>query len=104
MESENIKVDTQLLKNYSKEIDASYKNMNQYLAQCKTAVKNLRATWIGKGSDEFQARFDNIFNKCSEVLNTVHTYSLTLDEAAQVYSTNEAKVTNNANKLKINLK
>jgi len=104
MASEQIKVDTQQLKNYAKEIDAGYKNMNAYLSQCKTAVKNLRTTWVGQGSEEFQARFDAIFASCEDVLNTVHTYSITLDEASQVYSNNESKVTNNANKLKIKLK
>ena len=104
MASEQIKVDTQQLKAYSNEIKNSYQKMYSYLSQCKTTVKNLRSTWTGQAASEFYGRFDSIFTKCEEVLKTVNNYSVTLSQSAEVYDTNEKKVTDSANKLKINLK
>ena len=104
MADANIKVDPKQLKNYSNNIKTGYKNMYSYLSESKTAVKNLRSTWTGSGSAEFYSRFDAISVKCEEVLNVVNTYALTLSEAADVYSTNEKKISSSAGKLKINLK
>ena len=104
MAGEQIKVDTKQLKTYSNEIKTSYKNMEAYLAQSQQAVKNLKSTWTGAAANEFYARYEAIRTKCEEVMNVVNTYSLTLSESADVYSTNEQKVTDSANKLKIKLK
>ncbi|MBQ4311616.1 MAG: WXG100 family type VII secretion target [Oscillospiraceae bacterium] len=104
MASEQIKVDTQQLKNYSNEIKNSYQKMYNYLSQSKTAVKNLRSTWSGQGATEFYTRFDSIIAKCEEVLKVVNDYSVTLSQSADVYDSNEKKVTDSANKLKIQLK
>ncbi len=104
MAGEQIKVDTKQLKTYSNEIKTSYKNMVAYLAQSQQAVKNLKSTWTGAAANEFYARYEAIRAKCDEVMNVVNTYSLTLSESADVYTANEQKVTNSANKLKIKLK
>lgn len=104
MASEQIRVDTQQLKNYSNEIKNGYQKMYSYLTQCKTTVKNLRPTWTGQAASEFYSRFDSIIAKCEEVLKVVNDYSVTLSQSADVYNTNEKKVTDNASKLKIQLK
>lgn len=104
MAGEQIKVDTKQLKTYSNEIKTSYKNMVVYLAQSQQAVKNLKSTWTGAAANEFYARYEAIRAKCDEVMNVVNTYSLTLSESADVYTANEQKVTDSANKLKIKLK
>ncbi len=104
MAGEQIKVDTKQLKTYSNEIKTSYKNMEAYLAQSQQAVKNLKSTWTGAAANEFYARYEAIRVKCDEVMTVVNNYSLTLSESADVYSTNEQKVTDSANKLKIKLK
>ena len=104
MADANIKVDPKQLKNYSNNIKTGYKNMYSYLSESKTAVKNLKSTWTGSGSAEFYSRFDAIIGKCEAVLNVVHTYALTLSEAAEVYSAKEKKISSSAGNLKINLK
>jgi len=104
MASEQIKVNTQQLKNYSSEIKNGYKNMYSYLSQSKTIVKSLKTSWTGAGANEFYARFDSIIAKCESTLTIVDTYALTLSETADVYANNEQKVTDKANKLKIKLK
>lgn len=104
MASEQIKVDTKQLKTYANEIKNGHKNMTSYLAQSQQAVKNLKSTWTGQAANEFYARYEAIRAKCEEVLNVVNTYSIALSESADVYSTNEQKVTDSANKLKIKLK
>ena len=104
MAGEQIKVNTQQLKNFSNEIKNGYKNMYQFLSQSKTIVKSLKSTWTGAGANEFYAKFDSIIVKCESTLNVVNTYALTLSETADVYATNEQKVTDQASKLKIKLK
>jgi len=104
MASEQIKVDTKQLKTYANDIKNGHKNMTAYLAQSQQAVKNLKSTWTGAAANEFYARYEAIRVKCEEVLNVVNTYSIALSESADVYSTNEQKVTDSANKLKIKLK
>jgi WXG100 family type VII secretion target len=102
--AEQIKVNTQQLKNYSNEIKNGYKNMYQYLSQSKTIVKGLKSSWTGAGANDFYTRFDSIMTKCESTLNIVNTYALTLSETADVYAQNEQKVSDKANKLKIKLK
>lgn len=104
MAEANIKVDPKQLKNYSNEIKTGYKTMYSYLSESKTAVKNLKSTWSGSGSAEFYSRFDSIIGLCEDLLNQVNSYALILSEAADVYSSNEQKISSSAGKLKINLK
>ena len=104
MATEQIKVDTGKLKNYSNEVKNCYKNIYAYLSQSKVAVKNLKSSWTGTAANEFYARFDTILAKSEQVLDVVNQYSLILSESADVYNTNESKVANNASKLKIQLK
>ncbi|MBR4724235.1 MAG: WXG100 family type VII secretion target [Lachnospiraceae bacterium] len=104
MAGEQIKVDTKQLKTYANEIKTGYKNMTAFLAQSQQEVKNLKSTWTGTAANEFYARYEAIRSKCDEVMNIVNTYSIALSESADVYSTNEQKVTDSANKLKIKLK
>ncbi|MCR4618056.1 MAG: WXG100 family type VII secretion target [Lachnospiraceae bacterium] len=104
MATEQIKVDTTELKKYSADIKGEYQKMFNYLSQCKTTVKGLKSTWSGQAASEFYTKFDSIMVKCEEVLKIVDKYATTLSESAAVYDTNEKKVTNEANKLKIELK
>lgn len=104
MAGEQIKVDTKQLKTYANEIKNNYKNMTSYLAQSQQAVKNLKSTWTGAAANEFYARYEAIREKCDQVMNVVNTYYIALSESADVYTQNEQKVTDSANKLKIKLK
>ena len=104
MATEQISVDTQQLKQYSGELKASYPKMFSYLSQARTSVKSLKSTWTGPAASEFYGRFDSIIVKCEEVLKVVDGYSRALSDSAQVYDANEKTVTDNANKLKIQLK
>lgn len=104
MASEQIKVDTAQLKKYSTDIKSEYSKMYSYLSQCKTTVKSLKSSWTGQAATEFYTKFDAIILKCEEVLGVVDKYSKVLSESAVVYDTNEKKVSDGANKLKIKLK
>ena len=104
MAGEQIKVDTKQLKAYANEIKTGQKNMTSYLAQTQQAIKNLKSTWTGTAANEFYARFETIRMKCEAVLDIVNQYSVALSETAEIYNANEQKVTDSANKLKIEIK
>lgn len=104
MGSESIKVDTKQLQTYSANIKTNYKNMYSHMAEADTAVKNLKSTWTGNGANEFYNRYNTLSSKAKETMSIVEKYAATLTETAQIYDTNEKKVTSAASKLKINLK
>jgi WXG100 family type VII secretion target len=87
-----LKVDPSVLEAKAGEMDTSKGTILQVMDNAKTEIKSLTGTWKSEAADEFQNRFNQIYDDIDNMLAIATEHVNDIREASQIYSQAEAAV------------
>lgn len=79
---------TELLAKAS-EMASQKQQLSSIMESCKTEIKSLQGAWKSEAAEQFQNKFNQVYNDIDNMLAIVEAYITTINETASIYERSE---------------